>query len=40
MKLISSFSPTPLIDLLQKKGYSVTMLTPDESVVRTFVEKK
>ena len=40
MEFISSFPPTPLIDLLQKKGYSVTMLAPDEGVVRTFVEKK
>lgn len=40
MEFISSFPPTPLIDLLQKKGYSVTMLAPDKDVIRTFVEKK
>ena len=40
MEFISSFPPTPLIDLLQKKGFSVTMLAPDKSVVRTFVVKK
>ena len=40
MEFISSFPPTPLIDLLQKKGYTVTMLAPDKGVVRTFVEKK
>lgn len=40
LEFISSFPPTPLIDLLQKKGYSVTMLAPDEGVVRTFVKMK
>lgn len=40
MEFISSFPPTPLIDLLQKKGYNVTMLALDKGVVRTFVEKK
>ncbi len=40
MEFISSFPPTPLIDLLQKKGYLVTMLAPDKGVVRTFVERK
>lgn len=40
MEFISSFPPTPLIDLLQKKGYVVTMLAPNKGVVRTFVERK
>ncbi|MDO5665458.1 MAG: DUF1858 domain-containing protein [Bacteroidia bacterium] len=40
MEFISSFPPTPLIDLLQKKGYIVTMLAPDRGIVRTFVERK
>lgn len=39
MEFISSFPPTPLIELLQKKGYTITMLAPDKGVVRTFVEK-
>lgn len=39
MEFISSFPPTPLIELLQKKGYKVTMLAPDKGVVRTFVER-
>lgn len=40
MEFISSFPPTPLIDLLQKKGYTITMIAPDKGVVRTFVERK
>lgn len=40
MEFFSSFPPTPLIDLLQKKGYAVTMLAPEKGVVRTFVERK
>ena len=39
MEFISSFPPTPLIDLLQKKGFKVTMLAPEKGVVKTFVEK-
>ena len=39
MELISPFPPIPLIELLQKKGYKVTMLAPEKGVVRTFVER-
>lgn len=39
MELISSFPPTPLIDLLLKKGYKITMLTPKDGKVSTFVER-
>lgn len=39
-EFVSPFPPTPLIDLLQKKGYVVTMLAPENGVVRTFVERR
>lgn len=39
MEFISSFPPTPLINLLQKRGFKVTMLAPNDGEVRTFVEK-
>lgn len=39
MEFISSFPPTPLIDLLQKKGYKTTMLAPKDGKVSTFVER-
>ena len=39
MKLISPFPPKPVIELIQKKGYKVTMLAPEKGVVRTFVER-
>lgn len=39
MEFISSFPPTPLIDLLQKKGFRITMLAPNDGKVSTFVEK-
>lgn len=39
MEFISSFPPTPLIDLLQKKGFEITMLAPRDGKVSTFVER-
>lgn len=39
MELISPFPPTPLINLLQKKGFEVSMLAPDGGIVRTFVKR-
>lgn len=39
LKLITPFPPTPLIDLLKKKGYRITMLTPQDGIVKTFVER-
>jgi uncharacterized protein (DUF2249 family) len=39
MELIAPFPPAPLIHLLQKRGFRVTMLAPEEGVVRTFVER-
>lgn len=39
MEFIASFTPTPLIELLQKKGYKVTSLAPQDNAVRTYVEK-
>ncbi len=39
LEFIASFPPTPLIDLLQKKGFKVTMLAPQDGKVRTFVER-
>ena len=39
MELISPFPPVPLINLLQKKGFKVTMLAPEKGIVRTFVEQ-
>ena len=39
MEFITPFPPTPLIEVLQKKGFTVTMLAPENGVVRTFVER-
>ncbi|MBK5195587.1 MAG: DUF1858 domain-containing protein [Proteiniphilum sp.] len=39
MELISPFPPAPLITLLQQKGFRVTMLPPQEGLVRTLVER-
>lgn len=39
MELISPFPPIPLIEILQKKGFKVTMLAPEKGIVRTFVER-
>lgn len=39
MELISPFPPVPLINLLQSKGFKVTMLTPEKELVRTFVKR-
>lgn len=39
MELISPFPPVPLINLLQNKGFKVTMLPPEEGLVRTFVKR-
>lgn len=37
MELISPFPPAPLIDILKKRGFKVTMLSPEEGLVKTFV---
>ncbi|MDY9917949.1 Uncharacterized conserved protein [Porphyromonadaceae bacterium NLAE-zl-C104] len=39
MELISPFPPVPLINLLQNKGFKVTMLAPEKGIVRTFVKR-
>lgn len=39
MEFITPFPPTPLIEVLQKKGFRATMLAPENGVVRTFVER-
>lgn len=39
MELISPFPPAPLINLLQKRGFKVTMLAPEKGMVRTFVKR-
>lgn len=39
MELISPFPPVPLINLLQQKGFKVTMLAPEKGLVRTFVKR-
>lgn len=39
MELISPFAPVPLINLLQNKGFKVTMLTPEKGLVRTFIKR-
>lgn len=38
MELVAPFPPIPLIQLLQKRGYKITMLAPEDGVVRTFIE--
>ena len=37
---IAPFPPLPLIDLLKKKGFTVTMLAPHNGAVHTFVERR
>ena len=37
LEVIAPFTPTPLIGLLQKKGYRVTAFTHEDGTVRTFV---
>ncbi len=39
LELIAPFPPAPLISLLQQRGFTVTMLPPQEGLVRTFVER-
>lgn len=39
MEFIASFPPTPLIELLQKKGFRITMLAPKDGKVSTFVQR-
>lgn len=39
MELISPFPPVPLIELLKRRGYKVTMLAPRDGVARTYVER-
>jgi Domain of unknown function (DUF1858)./Uncharacterized conserved protein (DUF2249). len=39
MEFIAPFPPIPLINLLQKRGYKITMLAPTEGIVRTYVER-
>lgn len=39
MELISPFPPVPLINLLQNKGFKVTMLEPEKGLVKTFVKR-
>ncbi len=39
MELVSPFPPVPLINLLQNKGFKVTMLAPEDGIVRTFVKR-
>lgn len=40
MELLTPFPPVPLIELLEKKGFAVTMSEPDDGVVRTFICRK
>lgn len=37
MELLTPFPPVPLIELLEKKGFAVTMSEPDDGVVRTLI---
>lgn len=37
MELLTPFPPVPLIELLEKKGFAVTMAEPEDGVVRTFI---
>lgn len=39
MELISPFPPVPLINLLENKGFKITMLEPEKGLVRTFVKR-
>lgn len=39
LKLITPFEPTPLIDILRKKGHTVFITEPKNQIVRTFIIK-
>ena len=39
MELLTPFPPVPLIELLEKKGFAVTMVEPGDGVVRTFIHR-
>lgn len=39
MELLTPFPPVPLIELLEKKGFAVTMVEPGDGVVRTFISR-
>lgn len=39
LEFIAPFPPIPLIDLLKKKGFKVTMPSPEGGKARTFVER-
>ena len=39
MLLLAPFPPAPLITLLQKRGFRVTMLAPENGMVKTYVER-
>lgn len=37
--LVAPFPPAPLITLLQKRGFRVTMLAPEKGLVKSYVER-
>ena len=39
MELLTPFPPVPLIELLEKKGFAVTMVKPEDGVVQTFIHR-
>lgn len=39
LEIITPFPPAPLVELLQKRGFTINMAPPENSVVRTFVKK-
>ena len=39
MELLAPFPPVPLIELLEKKGFAVTMVESGDGVVRTFIHR-
>ena len=40
MEFIAPFPPVPLLDALNKRGFTTTMLEAQSGVVRSFVERK